>query len=82
MKGIADGDVAHGIKGLDPINSGQLTRDEIERCQNDPTAQLTLHESKRNVPEPKNKKGARYMPLSNARNAQMRFTGWYAITLN
>ena len=64
VKGIADGDVAHGIKGLDPINSGQLTRDEIERCQNDPTAQLILQESKRSIPEPKKQKGARYMPLS------------------
>ena len=29
VKGIADGDVAHGIKGMDPISSGQLTREEI-----------------------------------------------------
>ena len=32
VKGIADGDVAQGIKGLDPVTSGQLTRDEIERA--------------------------------------------------
>ncbi|MGC6476571.1 MAG: DUF1013 domain-containing protein [Parvibaculales bacterium] len=64
VKGIADGDVAHGIKGLDPINSGQLSRDEIERCQNDPTAKLTLQESKSSLAEPKKQKGARYMPLS------------------
>ena len=29
VKGIADGDVAHGIKGMDPISSGQLSREEI-----------------------------------------------------
>ena len=31
VKGIADGDVAHGIKGMDPISSGQLTREEIQQ---------------------------------------------------
>jgi hypothetical protein len=31
IKGIADGDVAQGIKGLDPVANGQLTREEIER---------------------------------------------------
>ena len=33
VKGIANGDVAQGIKGMDPISNGQLTRSEIERCQ-------------------------------------------------
>ena len=31
VKGIADGDVAQGIKGLDPVTGGQLTREEIEK---------------------------------------------------
>ena len=31
VKGIADGDVAHGIEGMDPISNGQLTREEIAR---------------------------------------------------
>ena len=35
VKGIADGDVAHGIKGMDPISSGQLTRDEIAKAEKD-----------------------------------------------
>lgn len=64
VRGIADGDVASGIKGMDPISSGQLSREEIERCQNDPTAILTLSESKRNIPEAKPRKGAKYTPLS------------------
>ena len=32
VKGIADGEVATGIKGADPVNMGQLTREEIERA--------------------------------------------------
>ena len=35
VKGIADGQVAQGIKGMDPISSGQLTRDEIAKAQED-----------------------------------------------
>lgn len=64
VKGIADGDVAHGIRGMDPINNGQLTRDEIERCQNDSSAKLQLLESQRDLPEIKKQKGSKYMPLS------------------
>ena len=64
VKGIANGDVAQGIKGLDPISNGQLTRAELERCQEDSAAYLELAESKRDIPEPKPMKGARYTPLS------------------
>ena len=46
VKGIADGDVAQGIKGLDPVTSGQLTREEIEAAERDPTHELHLAESK------------------------------------
>ena len=42
VKGIADGDVAHGIKGMDPVTAGQLTRDEIKRCEQDTAAELQL----------------------------------------
>jgi uncharacterized protein len=64
VRGIADGDVASGIKGLDPINNGQLSREEIERCQLDPTAILAIATSKRVIPEAKPRKGAKYTPLS------------------
>ncbi len=64
VKGIANGDVASGIKGMDPVSNGQLTRDEIERCQNDASAYLELADAKRDVPAPKARKGARYTPLS------------------
>ena len=36
VKAIADGDAAQGIKGLDPIQTGQLTREEIEKAEADP----------------------------------------------
>ena len=36
IRAIADGDAAQGIKGSDPISSGQLTREEIERGEKDP----------------------------------------------
>ena len=38
VQGIADGEVAIGIVGLDPIANGQLTAEEIERCEGDPKA--------------------------------------------
>jgi hypothetical protein len=65
VKGIADGEVAAGIKGLDPITTGQLTREEIERAQRDPNHRLKMAESKVKLPEVKRtKKGPRYTPVS------------------
>ena len=64
VKGIANGDVAQGIKGMDPIGSGQLTRSEIERCQEDPTTELQIADSKRDIPVGKPRKTAKYTPLS------------------
>ena len=64
VKGIADGDVAQGIKGMDPVASGQLTRAEIERCQNDPDARLQVSESKYKLPPIAPRKGPRYTPVS------------------
>jgi hypothetical protein len=64
VKGIADGDVAQGIKGLDPISNGQLTRDEIGRGERDKTRHLKLAESKIEMPVVKSKKGPRYTPVS------------------
>ena len=37
IKGIADGDVAKGIKAYNPILAGQLSREEIELCSKDTT---------------------------------------------
>ena len=63
VKAIADGEAAQGIKGLDPILSGQLAREELERAQNDPNYQLKLQGSKVVLPEAK-RKGPRYTPVS------------------
>jgi hypothetical protein len=64
VKGIADGEVAAGIKGMDPVANGQLTREEIERAQNDSNYRLKVAESKVKLPEVRTKKGPRYTPVS------------------
>ena len=62
VAGIADGEVAQGIKGLDPVANNQLTADEIRRCEGDPVARLRL--VRRQVaPEPK-RRAPRYTPVS------------------
>jgi len=63
VKGIADGDVAENMRGVDPIAGGDLTREEIARGEADPDYRLKPHESKiANIPQPK-RKGARYTPV-------------------
>ncbi|MDQ8698015.1 cell cycle transcriptional regulator TrcR [Hyphomicrobium sp. LHD-15] len=65
VKGIADGDVAQGIKGLDPVTSNQLTRDEIEAAEKDSGRQLHIAEPKVVMPETAaSKRGPRYTPVS------------------
>jgi len=64
VKGIADGEVAAGIKGHDPITSGQLTREEIAKGEADENYRLTLAKSKVVLPEIKKARGPRYTPLS------------------
>jgi hypothetical protein len=64
VKGIADGDVAQGIKGLDPVTSGQLTREAIEEAERDPSRDLHLAEPKVVVPDTPSRKGPRYTPVS------------------
>jgi hypothetical protein len=63
VKAIADGESAQGIKGLDPINTGQLTREEIAKAEADSNYQLKLASAKYAVPELR-KKGPRYTPVS------------------
>ncbi|GLK56123.1 hypothetical protein JOD31_001041 [Methylopila capsulata] len=64
VKAVADGEAAQGIKGQDPITSGQLTREEIERAQKNPNHQLQLAVSKVRLPPVKPRKGPRYTPVS------------------
>ncbi|MEM6649967.1 MAG: cell cycle transcriptional regulator TrcR [Pseudomonadota bacterium] len=63
VSGIADGDVAAGVRGIDPITQHQLTRDEIEKAEKDPDYDLKLLRPKTIVAPPK-KKAPRYTPLS------------------
>ena len=63
VKAIADGEAAQGIKGMDPIITGQLTREEIAKGEADPNYKLKLSDPKVRVPETK-RKGPRYTPLS------------------
>ncbi len=63
VKAIADGEASQGIKGLDPVITGQLSREEIEKGEKDPYYRLKLAEPKVRVPEAK-RKGPRYTPLS------------------
>lgn len=62
IAGVADGEVAVGIKGLDPVVGGQLTRDNIEACEKTPTAKLRL--IKKEVAPSSKRKAPRYTPLS------------------
>ena len=62
IKGIADGDVARGIKAYNPILAGQLTREEIEQSSKDVSRPLTLNKKALDIKSVK--KTNRYVPLS------------------
>lgn len=61
VKAIADEQVSTGMIGVDPISTGQLTREEIERCTKDPSAKLTL--AVPNMILAKQKSKRKYTPL-------------------
>lgn len=63
VKAIADGEAAQGIKGLDPVMTGQLSRDEIAKGESDADYRLKLSDPKVRVPESK-RRAPRYTPLS------------------
>ena len=63
IKGIADGDVAKGIKAYNPILAGQLTREEINNCSKDQNRNLNLVERAEEV-QVKERKKPKYTPLS------------------
>jgi hypothetical protein len=66
VKAIADGDAAQGIKGLDPILTGQLTREQIGEAEKNPDLRHKLADQKVAMPhaERPGKKGPRYTPVS------------------
>ena len=63
IQGIADGDVAPGVKGFDPVGNNQLDEGEIEKGQKDPLYKLRLKFNASAVGEEK-RRGPRYTPLS------------------
>ena len=64
VQGIADGDVAVGMQGYDPVDNNQLTREEIERCEKDSSASIELISSKVIDNLPPRKKDTKYTPIS------------------
>lgn len=67
VKGIADGDVAFGVRGINPITNHQLSRDEIEKAEGDEKYRMKLSRPKTLVPEAK-KRAPRYTPVSKRQN--------------
>lgn len=67
VQGIADGDVATGIMGQDPVIGGQLSAEQIKECENDPTKSLRLTESAKMYTAQK-AKGTRYTPVARRRD--------------
>ena len=63
VQGIADGDVAAGVKGFDPVANNQLTQDDIDKAEADPLHKLKLKLNPAAVGEEK-RRGPRYTPLS------------------
>ena len=67
VKSIADAETRKA-QGLDPIQAGQLTREEIVRCEADPSARLTLPEKIKEAQKTQNKKGVGYTPMLHRQN--------------
>ena len=63
VSGIADGEVASGIRGIDPIINSQLTAEEIKKCEADEQLDLQLYKNPAAVGEKKSR-GPKYTPLS------------------
>jgi hypothetical protein len=63
VQGIADGDVAAGVKGFDPISNNQLTQEEIDTAQGDIMHRIKLKFNAAAEGEEK-RRGPRYTPLS------------------
>jgi len=64
VQGIADGDVASGMQGYDPIDNNQLTKEEIQKCEKNPSLKLQLISSSIIENLPPRKKDTKYTPIS------------------
>ena len=62
VQAIADGEVAQGINGYDPVANSQVTAEEIARCEKDPETRLKMMPITSHTP--KKQKGARYTPVA------------------
>ncbi len=67
VKGIADGDVAIGVRGINPVTNNQLLREELDKAQADPDFRMKLARAKTLVAET-TRKGGRYTPVSKRQN--------------
>ncbi len=68
VEGIANGEVAQGIKGVSPVAAGVLSEEELARCSADANAQLTMISRQDDVPDVRRQSGPRYTPLSRRRS--------------
>jgi hypothetical protein len=69
VKGIADGDVAVGVRGADPMANGQLSREDIEKAEGDAAHRMTAVKPKyADLHQPAKRRGPRYTPLSRRQN--------------
>jgi hypothetical protein len=68
VKGIADGDVAAGVRGADPVAAGQLEREELEKAEADSDYRMTASKPKYAELQEQKRKGPRYTPLSRRQN--------------
>lgn len=66
VQGIADGEVAKGILGIDPIATGQLSKEEIEACEKNHNKKLKLTENMIRLikEQKKQKKTGKYTPIA------------------
>ena len=74
MQGIADGEVAVGMRGYDPIDNKQLTKEEISRCENDSSARLQLISSEV-IDSSTTKKDSKYTTPRFAKKNLMQYYG-------
>ena len=81
IKGIADGDVAKGIKAYNPILAGQISREEIETCSKDPTKKLKLIKKLDEV-EVKERKNLNTLLFQRDKIGQMQFYGYVKMLQN
>jgi uncharacterized protein len=63
IEALANGDIGVGLVGRDPIEHGELTREELERCQADPDSRLKIARSELPTVKPR-ARGPRYTPVS------------------